>query len=94
MVYPYLTFDTEIWGEANKGVTDKMCILQKRAVRYIGAAHYLGHSLPIFKRLHILTFTDLHEPHIVKLIYLFHHDIPPTPIRECSLPYCQTRFDD
>ncbi len=44
-------------------------------------AHYLDNSLPIFKRIHILKFTDLYELHILMQLYLFHHDLVPTPIR-------------
>ena len=82
MNYPYLTFGIDVWGGAKKGLTEKICILQKSVVRGIGLEHYLDHSLPIFKRLHILKFTNLYERHILKQVYLFHHDLVPTPIRQ------------
>ncbi len=58
-------------GAASK---TKICELgrsQKRVVRCIESVSFLARTSQIFKRLHILKLTDLHELHVLKQMYLY-----------------------
>ena len=68
----------DVYGVARKGIIDKISPMQKRAVRCIGSAHCLHHSLPISKQLHIL-YNELHR---IKQTYMLHRDLGPYPIRQ------------
>ena len=47
------------WGTACKDLTEKITILQKRAIRLISHAGYRDHTGPLFKKLQILNVHDL-----------------------------------
>ncbi len=48
-------------GAANKTIINRIEVAQKKVILCIESAHYMAHSLPLFKRLHMLRIPDLHE---------------------------------
>ena len=52
----------------------KLKLHKKKAIRCIEYAHYLAHSSPLFKRLHMLKIPDLHEPYTAKQMHLYNKD--------------------
>lgn len=60
LVHPHLLYCNLLWGSAAKTQVKCLEILQKRAVRIICNVKNNEHTEPLFKRLGILRFTDLH----------------------------------
>ena len=61
---------------------NKLEVAQKKVIRCIESAHYLAHSSPMFKRLHMLKIPDLHELYTAKQMHLYNKDSLPTPLKE------------
>ncbi len=59
--------------------------LQKKVVRCVGKAHYLEHTLPLFKKLQVLKFQDIFELQTLKQMLLYFHNIIPQLIRDLSV---------
>ncbi len=70
MIYPYNTFDIEVWGSANKALLDRICIKPKRVIHCIWTVHYLEYTLPIFNA-YILKVDELFKLYILKLMHLY-----------------------
>ena len=65
-----LLYGAQIWSQNLASVSDKVFILQKKAVRIMTFSDFKAHSLPLFGDLEILTFHD----HITLLNCLFVYD--------------------
>ena len=65
------------WGSTiNNG--HKFHLLQKKAIRIINNSHYIAHTDPIFKKLHMVKVTDMFRIAIWKLYYkLINNLLPP-----------------
>ena len=63
LIYPFIYYGITIWGNSLKKYTNKLFILQKRAVRHIIKAPYpyRQHTSPIFKDLEILKLNDIYN---------------------------------
>ena len=59
LVLPYLNYGIMAWGNSSKCQTDKITILQKKAIRIIHNVHMRTHSDPLFLESKILKFPDL-----------------------------------
>ena len=53
-----LLYGAQIWGQNLSSVSDKISILQKKAVRIMTFSDFKAHSLPLFAELKILIFSD------------------------------------
>ena len=55
----------------------KLHLLQKKAVRIINNSHYIAHTDPIFKKLHIVKVTDMFRIVIWKFYYKLRNNLLP-----------------
>ena len=67
-------------GNTDKIYTEKLNMLQKKAIRPITFSDYRAPSLPILKDLGILSLNDLYKYQITSLMWDLDHDILPTSI--------------
>ena len=56
--YSHLSYFCTAWGQ-NLNPKHSINLLQKKAMRKISFVHYGAHTLPIFAKLNIITFSDL-----------------------------------
>ena len=66
---PYLEYGIEIWHSAYKNVTDKLFILQKKAIRYTFNLEYNSHTTQYFKDFGVLELADIHKFKILTILY-------------------------
>ena len=66
LVLPYMNYCLVCWGSIN---TNRILLLQKKAVRAITNSHYIAHCDPIFKNLNILKIDDLFVVQLLKIYY-------------------------
>ena len=77
LFYSHMTYGLPVWGNANQIFTNKLLILQKKAILAISFADYKSPSAPIFKELGILRFNDLYTTQLAALMWdLDHNTIP------------------
>ena len=72
-IYPYLQYCNHVWGNACASYLKKLNVLQKRIVRIIGGVKPREHSLPIFRKLNILSIFDINIFVIGCFMYQVHH---------------------
>jgi len=76
-IHPHILYGILAWGNANKTITNKVNLLQKRAIRIISKAKYNSHTEPLLKNLNILNVNDLYEFEILIFMHKFiHHKLP------------------
>ena len=59
LVFPYLIYCNEVWGNASVVHLEPIIKIQKRAIRTITFSSYLSPSEPIFQSLDVLNFRKL-----------------------------------
>lgn len=59
-VYPYFTYCITVWGNTYATVLDSLMKAQNRAVRIVAAARKYDCTIPIFRRLNILSLSRLY----------------------------------
>ena len=79
LVYSHLTYGIEAWGSASKTETEKLFILQKKAVRILTGNQYfqifgepagpLPSSEPLFIQLGFLKFDEIFKSTISKFVF-------------------------
>ena len=75
LVYPHLTYGSEVWCSADKSHLDKILLAQKRLVRMMTFNdirldnHSFPPSNPLFHRLGILKINDIYKLTISKFVY-------------------------
>ena len=69
-IYPYLSYNTLIWGCAYLNYLQPLIIQQKRAVRTIANAGFMDHTDPIFKQLKLLKVKDIYNLQLG--LYMYH----------------------
>ena len=87
---PHINFGSLVWG-ANQQRIGK---LQKKAVRTITHSHYIAHTEPILKELHLLKAEDMFALKILNFLHkLAHNTLPPyferyqSHLRKLITPY-------
>ena len=80
LVFPYLIYCNEIWGNASSVHLDPIIKIQKRCVRIITYSDYLSSSEPIFQTLNILNFRKLVVQRISLLMFKIYKSDVPKPI--------------
>ena len=68
------------WGNAPKKYTNKLLVLQKKAVRIITSSNYNAPSKPLFKKQKLLYLNDIYDLHLLKFMYRVTHDYLPSTI--------------
>ena len=76
-IYPHFTYCIEVWGNVCSTYLDPLVKLQKRAVRTIVGAKRLEHSLPIFKKLKLLSLSQIYIYFVQLFMFKYHHNILP-----------------
>ena len=77
IILPHLNYCNEIWGNSYRVHTNKIFLLQKRAIRIISNSQYISHTLPIFVQLKTLPLFYLVKFNILMFMYKFHRGILP-----------------
>ena len=71
MILPYLNYCNLVWGSTYKANLQRIVILQKRVIRIVNKAYYNAHTEPIFKKLNLLKFQDIHLMHLGQFMFSF-----------------------
>ena len=69
-IYPYLTYNTIIWGGTYLTHLQPIILQQKRTIRTIANAGFLDHTDPLFKKFRLLKFQDIYKFQLGT--YMFH----------------------
>lgn len=69
IVHSHLHYCLLVWGNTTKANTDKILILQKKAIRLISGVSFRHHTAPLFKEHNILTVTNVMKQKLAMLIY-------------------------
>ena len=78
LVYPYVNYCIQIWGNAAKLHLEKLHILQKKIIRIISGVPRKTHSKPLFEKLKVLTIYQAYNYSVGVFMYkLFHFMLPP-----------------
>jgi len=80
MIYPYLDYGITLWGTTYKSHTNKLVILQKKALRIISGAKYNDHTNPLFVIQKILKLEDMYEHRVSKYMFALHKGTLPLPL--------------
>ena len=79
LIMPHFHYCPLAWGSTiNNGY--KLHLLQMKAIRIINNSHYIAHTNPIFKKLHMVKVTDMFRIAIWKFDYKLRNNLLP--------PYC------
>lgn len=89
IIYPYLTYCIEVWG--NSAQTFMSCLhrLQKKAVRIITSSQYRAPSEPIFKKLSIVELTHLYTKSIAIFLFKFIKGSLPSIFHDLFVRNCE-----
>ena len=71
---PHLNYGSLVWG-AN---LNRLCLIQKKAIRIITHSNYLSHTEPLFKELNLLKIEDLFSLNILKFLYKLAQEVLPS----------------
>ena len=77
MILPYLNYCNLVWGSTYKTNLQRIVVLQKRLIRIVNKSYYNAHSEPIFKKLNLLKFQDIHLMHLGQFMFSFKNAILP-----------------
>ena len=76
-IYPYINYCIIAWGNTFKSYLDGVYKIQKKAVRVITKSSYNAHSLPLFRKLHIMPLHDVYIYNVAIFMYKHYHNIMP-----------------
>ena len=76
LIMPHFHYCLLAWGSTIKN-GHKLHLLQKKAVRIINNSHYIAHTDPIFKKLHMVKVTDMFCIAIWKFYYKLRNNLLP-----------------
>ena len=76
-VYPYLNYAAEVWGSACDTHLLAIIKLQKKVLRIITNSHRNEHSSPLFQKLSILRFEEIHYYKIALMMFKVYHKTTP-----------------
>jgi len=80
LIYPYIDYGITMWGSATKIHTNKITLLQKKAVRIISNARYNDHTEPLFRELKILKLDDIYKLKLNKFMFSLNSGLLPSPL--------------
>ena len=76
-IYPYLMYCVDVWGEALSSYRDVLIKIQKKIVRLMVSASFNAYTPPIFKKLYIMTFDNIHNFFVCIFIFKLTKHIHP-----------------
>jgi hypothetical protein len=74
LIFPHLHYGILVWGNS----ANKLIKLQKKAIRVVANAKYNDHTQPLFKKLGLLTITDILRLQDLKFLYKLENGSLPT----------------
>ena len=77
LFHSHLTYGLLVWGLANTSLTNKILLLQKRAIRVVAKADFLAHTDPLFHSLKILKCADQYLLNLASTMWDYDHDMIP-----------------
>jgi hypothetical protein len=80
LIHPYLTYGILLWGNAYKKHTNKLLVMQKKAIRSITKSKYNDHAAPLFKELKIPNIHDIYKIQLGKFIFCSLSNKLPIPL--------------
>jgi hypothetical protein len=80
LIYPYISYGILLWGSGFQMYTNKIIVLQKKAVRAIAHLPYNSHTDSIFQKYKILRFKDIYTLYLGKYMYLQINKMLPIPL--------------
>ena len=83
MILSYIYYGILVWGHSS----DRIKILQKRAIRIINLSSYRAHTEPLFKKLKLLKVEDIFKVQLLKFYYRYRHQALPVYLQ--NLPFYQ-----
>ena len=78
MIFPYLYYCNLAWGGTYKSNLKRIVILQKRAVRIVNNSTYDANTGPIFKKLKLLKFHNVHLFQLGLFMFSFKNSTLPS----------------
>ena len=73
LVLPFLSYCIHVWGKAAEIHSNKIFILQKKAVRLIAGVPPRTPSQPLFRRLSILALSGIYRYYVGMHMYKVYH---------------------
>ena len=80
LFHSHLIYGILVWGLAKPSMTNKVILLQKRAIRIIFKSDYLEHTNPLFKDLEILKCTDQYIVTLSGMLWDYDHKKLPSSL--------------
>lgn len=80
LIMPYLTYCCEVWGTAYSSVTERLYLLQKKAIRIISHKGKREHTNPLFIKLKIMKLKDLIDFKIIPTMWRIKNKLLPEHI--------------
>lgn len=77
LMYSRLCYCILVWGTTTKGNFDRICILQKKFVRFIENLKWDDHTLPYFYKNNLLKIENIY---LQRLAFKIFHDGKPDPV--------------
>lgn len=72
-----LLYGSQVWAQSLQSVTDKICLLQRKAIRIMSFSTFNAHSGPLFKKLNIIKANDSIFLQNCLFVHDFFHDKLP-----------------
>lgn len=81
LIHSHLTQGMLLWGsQLDSKLFKSLVVLQKKSIRAVCNKEYNAHTRPLFKKLKLLTLTDLVKLETLKFMYSFVHSNLPQPL--------------
>ena len=79
LILPYLNYGILSWGNSQITQSNRILLLQKRALRIIENVHFRSHTDPLFLKNKILKIHDLYLLNLGAFMFqLFNNEVPPS----------------
>ena len=77
LFHSHMSYGIPVWGVAKTSLTQKVFLLQKRAMRVVAKADFLAHTNPLFNDLNVLKCPDQYLLSLATLMWDYDHDLIP-----------------
>ena len=85
IIYPYFTYCVEVWGSTYSKYIDPLLKIQKRAIRTIVGAKKYDHTLPLYKKLHLLNVHQIYVYCVQLFMFKYKRSLLPSLFDELFL---------
>ena len=82
LIYPYLNYCSDVWGQTANSNLQKLIILQKKAIRIVSGLKYNAHTGGHFKRLKCLKVEDIIKFNTCLLVFKGYMQKLPTELQK------------